>query len=208
MHSNDWEETLGTAVPDEKAAAVLEAMRRRPREDFLPTMRQHEARYDRPVDIGYGQTNSQPSTVANMLWLLDVQPGQTVLDLGAGSGWSTAILGDLVGESGSVLGLEIVPELVEAAQKVLERQNMSWIGMQLATDQTLGSPQHAPFDRILVSAEATDLPAELVEQLGPQGIMVIPVAGQMLRVLRQSENPDDVEISQHGAYRFVALRSS
>ncbi len=208
MHSNNWEETLGTAIPDDHAGAVLKAMRRRRREDFLPTARQHEARYDRPVDIGYGQTNSQPSTVANMLWLLDVQQGHTVLDLGAGSGWSTAILGDLVSESGSVLGLEIVPELVETAQDVLQRQNMPWISMQLATDQILGSPQRAPFDRILVSAEATHLPAELVEQLGPQGIMVIPVAGQMLRVLRQSDDPNDVEVSQHGAYRFVALRSS
>src|SRR5699024_12541664 len=82
------------------------------------------------------------------------------------------------------------------------------LSMQLATDQMLGSPQRAPFDRILVSAEATHLSTELVKQLGPQGIMVIPVAGQMLRVLRQSENPDDVEVSQHGAYRFVELRSS
>src|SRR5699024_11206965 len=124
----------------------------------------------------------------------DVQPGHTVLDLGAGSGWSTAVLGDPVGDSGSVLGLEIVAELVEAAQDVLQQQNMPGMSMQLATAQTPRSPQRAPFDRIVVSAEATHLSTELVKQLGPQGIMVIPVAGQMLRVLRQSENPDDVEV--------------
>src|SRR5699024_1044482 len=139
MHSNHWEETLGTAIPDDNAGTVLEAMRRRPREDFLPTARQHKARYDRPEDMGYWLKNSQPSTVAYMLWLLDVQPGHTVLDLGAGSGWSTAILGDLVGESCSVLGRESVPELVEAAQDVLQQHDMHWISAQPTADQTLGT---------------------------------------------------------------------
>src|SRR5699024_8199951 len=110
MHSNHWEETLGTAIPDDNAGTVLEAMRRGPRADTLASAPQHGARYGLLVDIGCGQSSTQRSTVANMLWLLDVQPGHTVLALGAGSGWSTAILGELVGESGSVLGLEIVRE--------------------------------------------------------------------------------------------------
>ncbi len=183
---------------------VAEAMRRRARADFLPPERRRLADQDAPVPIGHDQTNSQPSTVAAMLRLLDVRPGHHVLDVGSGSGWTTVLLGDLVGRVGWVLGVERVPELVEAARGALARQGQPWVAVRVAAPGVLGAPEHAPFDRILVSAEADELPEELVQQLAPGGVMVVPVAGVMTRVSREE---DGVRVTRHGHYRFVPLVS-
>ena len=91
---------------------VLEAFDSVRREDFLPPEQRGFAPLDRALNIGYQQTNSQPTTVRDMLELLDVRPGHKVLDVGCGSGWTTALLGELVGSAGQVHGVEIVPELV------------------------------------------------------------------------------------------------
>lgn len=198
-----WEETV--AAYGDGPDAVLAAMQRHPREDFLPEAQRDRAGYNRPINIGYGQTNSQPTTVATMLRLLDVHPGHRVLDVGAGSGWTTAILGELATEDGSVVGLDIVPELVEITHDVLQARDMPWISIDLAQQGVLGAPAQAPFDRILVSAEPDQLPHELIEQLTPGGVMVITVAGQMLRVVRRGEDLSDAEITQHGPYKFVDL---
>lgn len=198
-----WEETV--AAFGDGPDAVLAAMQRHPREGFLPEAQRDRAGYNRPINIGYGQTNSQPTTVATMLRLLDVHPGHRVLDVGAGSGWTTAILGELATEDGSVVGLDIVPELVEITHDVLQARDMPWISIDLAQQGVLGAPAQSPFDRILVSAEPDQLPHELIEQLTPDGVMVITVAGQMLRVVRRGEDLSDAEITQHGPYKFVDL---
>src|SRR5690625_2358962 len=98
---------------------VEQAMRAVPRSPFLPPDQRHHAHVDAPVPIGHGQTNSQPYTVATMLTLLDVRAGQRVLDLGAGSGWTTALLAQLVGQSGQVIGVERQAELIEPARRAL-----------------------------------------------------------------------------------------
>jgi protein-L-isoaspartate(D-aspartate) O-methyltransferase len=182
---------------------VAEAFAAMPREGFLPEGERSSAAYDGPLPIGHGQTNSQPSTVAAMLHLLDVQPGQKVLDVGCGSGWTTALLAQLTGPTGRVLGVELEPDLVDFGTANLDRVGLAWASIHEAARGVLGLPGAAPFHRILVSAMARDLPDELVEQLHTGGVMVAPVDGTMLRVARSMRG---VGVTRHGSYRFVPLR--
>jgi protein-L-isoaspartate(D-aspartate) O-methyltransferase len=182
---------------------VAEAFRAVPRAGFLPRRFRRRASYDGPIDIGHGQTNSQPRTVEDMLRLLDVRPGQRVLDVGAGSGWTTALLAHLVGASGRVRGVELVPELVATGAANLAATGQGWATIEQAAAGVLGLPEEAPFDRVLVSAEAREVPEELVEQLTEGGRMVVPVNGVLLLVVRAG---DGTRVSRHGYYRFVPLR--
>lgn len=175
-----------------------------PRAQFLPEDQRPYAAQDRPLPIGEGQTSSQPSTVRAMLALLDVRPGQRVLDVGAGSGWTTALLARLVGPTGRVVGVELEPRLAEWGAQNLARAGMPWASLEPATEGVLGRPDLAPFDRILVSAMASRLPEELVEQVARPGRMVVPVAGTMLLVVR--DDVGEVTVHRHGAYSFVPLR--
>ena len=184
---------------------VVVAMAAQPREHFLPRSARRHAAYDGPLSIGHGQTNSQPRTVRAMLELLDVRPGQRVLDVGSGSGWTTALLAELVGPTGWVLGVERVPDARRQRGRALAACGMPWARVRAAVPGTLGAPDEAPFDRILVSAMARRVPGELVAQLGPDGILVVPVASRMLRVERDDERPGGRRVTEHGAYRFVPL---
>ena len=186
-------------------ARVRAAMAAQPRERFLPASERRRASYDGPLDIGHGQTNSQPRTVRAMLELLDVPRGQRVLDVGSGSGWTTALLAELVGPTGSVLGLERVTDLVLTGGANVEAAGMPWARVRAAVPGVLGAPDEGPFDRILVSAMATRLPLELVDQLVTHGILVVPVGGRMVRVVRDDSAPDGLRLSEHGHYRFVPL---
>ena len=161
---------------------------------------------DEPLAIGLGQTNSQPRTVRAMLQLLEVETGQRVLDVGSGSGWTTALLAHLVGPTGSVLGVELEPDLAAWGAENLGRQQTPWASIRAADPDVLGAPAEAPFDRVLVSAAARHLPDELVEQLTDDGIMVVPVAATMTRVRRTGPDPGNVDITTHGSYSFVPLR--
>lgn len=182
---------------------VAEAFAAVAREDFLPEDLRELAGDDQPLPLGYGQTNSQPRTVANMLRLLDAQPGHRVLDVGAGSGWSTALLGHIVGETGEVLGTELIPELTKDAATAVAAYPMDWVRMRQADPDELGAPDEGPFDRILVSAEAAKLPEKLVAQLAEGGAMVIPVRSEMLHVTKRGER---AVTTRHGPYSFVPLR--
>lgn len=185
---------------------ITVAMGQVPRERFLRPTARSRAGVDAPLRIGHGQTNSQPRTVRDMLQLLDVQPGQRVLDLGSGSGWTTALLATLVGPTGHVVGVELVPELTEWGAGNLSTCHLPWARIEQAQPGVLGWPDEAPYDRILVSAEPHSLPPELVDQVGPDGVMVIPVAGRMLRVHRPGE--EEVVVEKLGHYRFVPLRQT
>lgn len=173
------------------------------RADFLPDAVRHLADADRPVLIGWEATNSQPSTVARMLELLDVQPKDRVLDVGSGSGWTTALLAHLAGADGAVIGVERVPELVQFG-----RERLAATGTDARIDAAiageLGVPASAPFDRILVSADFSRMPDALTAQLAEGGRMVAPVAGVMAVVdVRdgRAHRRDDA-----GRYSFVPLR--
>jgi protein-L-isoaspartate(D-aspartate) O-methyltransferase len=185
--------------------AVTAAFEAFPRTGFLPRRERRRASFDGPLAIGHGQTNSQPRTVDAMLRLLRVKPGQRVLDVGSGSGWTTALLAELVGPTGSVLGLERVADLVVTGGANVEAAGMPWARVRAAVPGVLGAPDEGPFDRVLVSAMATRLPSELVEQLSAHGVLVVPVGGRMVRVVRDDSAPDGLVLSEHGHYRFVPL---
>lgn len=182
---------------------VQGAFRATDRRGFLPPAQVRHADWDEPLPIGRGQTSSQPSTVARMLRLLDVPAGARVLDVGAGSGWTTALLAHLTGPEGSVVGVELEPDLATWGAANLAAVERPWARIEAARAGVLGMPDEAPFDRILVSAEAGELPASLVDQLGPVGRMVAPVARGLSVVQR---GHDGVQITRFEGYRFVPLR--
>jgi len=186
-------------VREERVRRAFDAVRR---DDFLPRDQRRHAHEDRALHIGHRQTNSQPTTVSNMLTLLEVEPGDRVLDVGSGSGWTTALLGILVGPTGEVHAVERVPELVTWGSENLAAYAMPWTTISQASADVLGLPDQAPFDRILVSAQASRLPDELVGQLAVGGVMVVPVAGRMTVVRR---TPGEPTVVRHGLYSFVPL---
>ena len=184
--------------------AVTAAFAAHPRVAFLPERHRRRADHDGPLEIGHGQTNSQPRTVEDMLRLLEVSPGHRILDVGSGSGWTTALLAELTGPTGEVVGVELEPTLVAFGSANLARAERPWARIEAAVPGQLGRPAGAPYDRILVSAQPDTLPTELVDQLAPDGRMVIPVHGTLLLVAVDESGTR--RITDHGGYRFVPLR--
>lgn len=188
------------------SARVRDAMTRLDRRLFLPPGERRVAHLDQPLPIGCGATCSQPSTVAAMIEALDARPGDRVLDVGAGSGWTTALLAALVAPDGRVVGVELEPELAATAGENILAAGVSRTEVHASRAGTLGWPEDAPFDRILVSAEARrDVPVALTDQLADGGRMVIPVAGRLLLVTREGA---EVRSTSLGYYRFVPLRDT
>ena len=190
----------GNAAADPVAAAMITQDRRR----FLPAREQPHAGEDRALPIGHGATNSQPSTVHAMISLLDPQPGQRVLDVGSGSGWTVAILGELVGPSGHVLGVELVGDLVARARDALVAGDQPWVSVAVAPPDRLGAPDDAPWDRILVSADGCRVPVELTDQLAMGGRLVLPVDGRLTVVDRTEGGLTEHRV--RGSWQFVPLR--
>ena len=155
-----------------KASKVLDAMRIVPRHSFVQPEFLNQAYSDHPLPIGYGQTISQPYIVAWMTELLDLKPGEKVLEIGTGSGYQAAVLEQL-GEI-QVYSIEIVPELASAAANRLQSLGYSSVQVKQG-DGYYGWLEQAPFDAILVTAAPDHLPAPLVSQLKPEGRLVIPI---------------------------------
>ena len=168
---------------------VLGAVAELPRALFVPAPLRDEADADRPLPIGCGQTISQPFVVAYMTERLALRGFERVLEVGTGSGYQTAVLAHLAAE---VYSIEIVPELAARARAILEDE-LGLTNVHLSTgDGAEGWPEAAPFDRIVVTAAAREVPPALVAQLAPGGKMILPVGAspeeQMLRVVERGDD--------------------
>ncbi|HXF85348.1 MAG TPA: protein-L-isoaspartate(D-aspartate) O-methyltransferase [Anaerolineales bacterium] len=150
---------------------VLRAMRAVPRHKFVPVEYLNHAHENRPLPIGYGQTISQPFIVALMTSLLDLKPGEKVLEIGTGSGYQAAVLAELGAE---VYTIEIIPELAETAAKRLQELGYNKVQLKQG-DGYYGWPEFAPFDAIIVTAAPDRVPPPLIEQLAEGGRLVIPL---------------------------------
>lgn len=190
---------VGRGIRDER---VLAAMRRVPREAFVPDSLADEAYEDGPLPIGEGQTISQPYVVALMCEAARVAPGARVLDVGTGSGYAAAILAEIAAE---IVTIERHPALAERARETLARLGYGNVTV-LAGDGSRGVPEHAPYDAILVAAGAPVAPRSLQAELAEGGRLVVPVGpGDMQELAVFTRRGDALEETGLGAVRFVPL---
>jgi len=183
-------------------AATLAAMRMVPRHEFLPLRLRGEAYADYPLPIGHGQTISQPYVVAFMTEAIRPQPGENILEIGAGSGYQAAVLAEM---GADVYTIEIVEPLAEMSRQTLQRLGYKNAHV-LHGDGYRGWPEHAPFDAIIVTCAPDKIPAPLVEQLRNGGRMIIPVGSGMnqeLVLLRKTG--DKIEQQSVLPVRFVPM---
>jgi protein-L-isoaspartate(D-aspartate) O-methyltransferase len=192
-------EHLSSEIKDRR---VLEVMARLPREKFVPPEVRRQAYEDSPLPIGYEQTISQPYIIAMMTEALQLTGGEKVLELGTGSGYQTAILAELARQ---VISVERVPALAESAREVLQELGYKNIEIHLA-GETLGWPPDAPYDAILVTAGAPDVPEDLLDQLAIGGHMIIPTGSRYLQELCKVTKRQGGNIVRNlGGCRFVSL---
>lgn len=192
-----------------KTPTIIAAFRRINRVDFLPAAIKNEADLNIPLAIGYSQTISQPLTVAFMLELLQPQAGNKVLDIGAGSGWQTALLAEIVGERGRVYAIERIRELKEFGENNVNKYNFVTSGRVkfFCQDGSQGLPDHAPFGKIIIAAAATRVPPALLKQLAVGGRLVAPIgpAGGQDIILMEKIGENKFTEKKFPGFIFVPL---
>lgn len=186
-----------------KTPVLMDAFYAIDRADFVRPEYAREAYGDYPLPIGGGGTISQPSTVAIMLEMLAPAVGDTILDVGSGSGWTTALLAHVVGEKGRVWGVEIVPELVTFGRENLAKYDLPQAHIVAAREDALGLPEQGPFDKILVSAAAQEEPAGLIDQLKPGGRLVIPIDNSVWKIDKRADGT--IDRKELSGFVFVPL---
>ena len=181
---------------------IIEAFKNVDRRMFLPGASKQYADYDMPLPIGYGQTTSQPSLIADMIYQIDIKEGDKVLEIGTGTGFASAVMANL---DVDLYTVEKIRQLYEIAKKNLS--GYPNVKVFLAEEGVLGLPQYAPFDKIIVFAHADEIPQELVDQLSVNGKMIIPVGDDYVQYLyRVTKTIDGDEVEKLYPVRFVPIR--
>ena len=192
-----------------KTKSIIKAFYKINREDFVEEEMKKEAGIDVALPIEQGQTISQPFTVAFMFELLQPEEGNKVLDIGSGSGWTTALLAEIVGKDGKVYGIEKIEELKKFGEENIKKYDFIKEGRveMFLGDGTKGLLDKAPFDKILVSAAILEIPKPLLDQLQVGGRMVIPVGpvGSQDIVLVKKIKEDKFEKEKYPGFVFVPL---
>lgn len=188
-----------------KTSTLIDAFRYVDRKLFVPEEHKAEAYENKPLPIGFDQTISQPLTVAFMLELLQAQPGDKVLDVGAGSGWQSALLSFIVGETGKVVGMERIAELKNSAvDNLMQCPELDQRITMLIGDGSVGYAPEAPYDRIVAAAVSEEsVPVEWKDQLKIGGTIVAPV-GQSIVFMRKI-TPEKFEMKSYFGFSFVPL---
>lgn len=188
-----------------KSPNIIKAFQKIKRQDFLPEDMKGLADLDQALPIGFGQTISQPLVVAFMLEQLDPQPGHKILDIGSGSGWTSALLAEIVGPKGKVIAIEIVPELKEFGEKNTSKYNFIKKGIVefICADGSKRYAKETKFDRILASASGRELPLAWKEQLKIKGKIVAPIGTSIWTFIKKSKN--SFQEIEHSGFAFVPL---
>lgn len=188
-----------------KTDKIIEAFSEIGRVEFVPNEMELQAEADIALPIGYGQTISQPLTVAFMLELLAPEEGQTILEVGSGSGWVVALLSYIVGKKGKVIGIERIKGLLELGRRNVDKFGFIKKGIAeiYEVGEALGYPEKAPYDRIIVSASAEEIPQTLMDQLKIGGIMVVPVKNSI--IFLEKKTKDNFAKEEFPGFSFVPL---
>jgi len=191
-----------------KTPRIIDAFQAIEREDFMPDGSEDLSELNEALPIGWGQTISQPLVVAFMLEKLQPQFNEKILDIGSGSGWTSALLAQIVGPKGKVIAIEIVPELKNFGQDNISKYNFINKGIVqfICADGSKGYVEEAPFDKILCSAEAKELPQEWKEQLNIGGRIVTPIGNSICVFIKKSEQ--EFEKQEYPGFIFVPLVNS
>ncbi len=184
-----------------KSEIIIDAFKHIDRVDFVSDPTVSDIYADYPLHIGFHQTISQPTTVAMMFEMLSPEKGEKILDVGSGSGWTTALLSYIAGETGQVTGVERIPSLVEFGKANLRKYNFPNAEI-IPAGKVLGIPGEK-FDRILVSASADDFPSELAQQLKTGGRLVIPVLDSIYEITKKENG--ELDGIRHYGFTFVPL---
>jgi protein-L-isoaspartate(D-aspartate) O-methyltransferase len=215
-HKEEWERLVKNLIVEGllHTPSVIRAMRQVNRAQFLPENMQSYCAVDSPLPIGLGQTVSAPHMVAIMNEALELEVGNKVLEIGAGSGWHAATIAEIIAPSdmpkekwGHVYTTEIVPELSDSARATIEKVGYGDRVTVIAADGSEGYAEEAPYDRILVTAAAPSIPKPLTEQLKTSGILVIPVGSTYFyQTLLRIRKTDSRLIEENlGGVAFVPL---